>query len=93
VWDAVWPAELRRTRALHDYGLELLARSDAPTLREFFDRFFDLPAEVWAPYLRVDADPAEITRAMRSLFRSASWPMRRRLAAGNPWPLARSLHP
>ena len=61
--------------------------------QSFYTMGFDLPVEVWAPYLRVDADPAEITRLMRSLFGSASWPMRRRLAAGNPWPLARSLRP
>lgn len=93
VWEAVWPLDLRRTRTLHDYGLELLTRLDAPSLREFFDRFFDLPVEIWAPYLRVDADPAEITRLMRHLFRSASRPMRRRLAAGNPLPLLRWFRP
>ena len=50
--------ELRRTRRLHDYGLEVLLRLDQDELATFFDAFFDLPIEVWAPYLRVDASAA-----------------------------------
>ena len=46
---------MRRTRRLHDYGLEVLLRLDGAELATFFDAFFDLPEDVWAPYLRVDA--------------------------------------
>ncbi len=93
VWDAVWPAAARRTRALHDYGLERMIRFDGAGLREFFDRFFELPTEDWSAYLRVDAAPADVSRTMSRLFRSSSWPMRRRLASGNPLALARLLWP
>lgn len=93
VWREIWPPPALRTRALHDYGLELLARLDAADTRAFFELFFAQPAERWAPYLRVDASPAEVSRLMTALFRSAPWRTRRRLAAGNPLSLARLLRP
>lgn len=93
VWDAVWPADARRTRILHEYGLERMIGLDGPRLRQFFDRFFELPPADWAAYLRIDAPPADVSRAMSRLFRSSSWPERRRLASGNPLRLARLLRP
>jgi lycopene beta-cyclase len=93
VWDAVWPAGARRTRVLHDYGLERIIRFDDEQRREFFDRFFELSVDEWAGYLRIDTPPAVVSRTMRRLFRSAGWPMRRRLASGNPLPLVRLLRP
>jgi lycopene beta-cyclase len=91
VWNAVWPAEQRRVRALHDYGLAALLRLQPGGVREFFDAFFSLPVERWSPYLRIDATVAEVVAVMRAVFNSVSWPVRRRLAAGNPVALARSL--
>jgi lycopene beta-cyclase len=81
--DAVWPASMRLTRWLHDYGLEVLLRLDAEGLAAFFDAFFDLPEEVWAPYLRIDATPAEVSRTMTGVLRRLPWAMRRRLVV-NP---------
>ncbi len=88
VWDAVWPVAARRTRVLHDYGLERLVRLDGDAVREFFDRFFELPTERWAGYLRIDEPPGSVSRTMLGLFRSSSWSTRRRLASGNPLALA-----
>jgi lycopene beta-cyclase len=79
VWDAVWPAPLRHTRRLHAYGLEVLLRLDQDQLATFFDTFFDLPVEVWSPYLRIDASPLEVSRAMTAVLRRLPRGVRRRL--------------
>lgn len=91
--DAVWPAPMRRTRVLHDYGLGVLLDLDEDGVRAFFDAFFDLPMSDWTSYLRVDSAPGEISAVMARLFRSSSWQLRRRLAGRNPAPLARLLRP
>jgi len=85
IWDAVWPRSMRRTRRLHDYGLEVLLRLDGAELAAFFDAFFDLPEDVWAPYLRVDATPGDVSRTMTAVLRRLPWAMRRRLVV-NPLP-------
>lgn len=79
VGDAVWPRPLRITRRLHDYGLEVILRLDQDELATFFDTFFDLPVEQWAAYLRIDADPAAVSRTMWSLARRLPRGLRRRL--------------
>jgi lycopene beta-cyclase len=91
--DAVWPAAMRRTRVLHDYGLEVLLDLDDDDVRAFFDGFFDLAIEDWTAYLRVDAPPRAISAVMARLFRSSSWPLRRHLAGRNPAALARLIRP
>jgi lycopene beta-cyclase len=87
--DAVWPTAWQRTRALHDFGLGSLLRLDDDGVRAFFGAFFDLPQADWSTYLRPDAPPSEVARVMTALFRSASWPVRRRLMTTNPTPLVR----
>jgi lycopene beta-cyclase len=84
VWDAVWPPGLRRTRRLQDYGLEVLLGMPTSELASFFDAFFDLPIDVWAPYLRVDSPPRAVVRAMTAVLRALPWSIRRRLVA-NPF--------
>jgi lycopene beta-cyclase len=91
--EAVWPAAMRRTRVLHDYGLGVLLDLDDDEVRAFFDAFFDLPVQDWTSYLRVDSAPGEISAVMTRLFRSSSWQLRRRLAGRNPASLARLLRP
>jgi lycopene beta-cyclase len=91
VWNAVWPDEQRRSRALHDIGLAALLRLDATDIGSFFDAFFAMPTDRWASYLRVDTTVAEVTSAMRGVFSSVPWPVRRRLATGSPLPFARLL--
>jgi lycopene beta-cyclase len=91
--DAVWPASMRRTRVLHDFGLEVLLDLDDDDVRDFFDAFFELPIPDVSAYLRVDTPPREISAVMMRLFRSSSWRGRRRLAARNPMALARLLRP
>lgn len=84
VWDAVWPPSLRRTRRLHDYGLEVLLGLGPAELASFFDTFFDLPVDAWAPYLRIDSPPAAVLKTMSAVVRRLPWAMRRRLVA-NPF--------
>jgi lycopene beta-cyclase len=93
VWEAVWPTAMRRTRVLHDFGLEMLLRLDSEGACQFFGTFFDLPVHRWSAYLRVDAAPSDVASVMAEVFRSSSWSLRRRLAAGNPAGLARLLRP
>ncbi len=79
VWEAVWPRALRRTRWLHDYGLQVLLGLDQDGLATFFDTFFELPVDVWAPYLRIDATPRQVSRTMTALLRRLPRGLRRRL--------------
>jgi lycopene beta-cyclase len=90
---AVWPPGMRRTRVLHDYGLELLLRLTDDEVRAFFGRFFDLPLDAWVSYLRIDTSPAEVAGVMTRLFGSSSWSLRRRLVSGNPATFVRLLRP
>lgn len=91
VAEAVWPRPLRRTRVLHDYGLEVLLDLDDDEVRSFFDAFFGLDERDWASYLRVDTLPTQVSGVMARLFRSSSWSTRRRLAGRNPLALAQLL--
>ncbi len=93
VADAVWPRHLRRTRRLHDFGLDVLLGMDAAEIRAFFQAFFDLPPERWAPYLRIDTPPTELARIMTAVFRQADWSLRRQLLTGNPRLLVAALAP
>lgn len=83
-WDAVWPAERRRVRALQDYGLGVLLRLDAPGVAAFFDAFFELPTAQWRAYLDPGARLVAVTAVMRELFLEAPWALRARLATGDP---------
>jgi lycopene beta-cyclase len=90
---AVWPRPARRSRVLHDYGLETLLRLDDDETRCFFDAFFALPLDDVRRYMRIDSSPGEVAGVMLRLFSSTSWSMRRRLASGNPLAFARLLRP
>lgn len=90
-WNAVWPAPARRSRALHDRGLNALLRMRTDDIRVFFDAFFDLPVADWSEYLRIDGGPLAVSRSMANVFSSVPWSLRRRLAMGSPSALRRSL--
>jgi lycopene beta-cyclase len=88
---ALWSRPARRTRFLHDYGLAAMVRMDAPQIRSFIDRFFELPNADWSAYLRVDADDSDVARTMWKLFGSADWRTRASLVGPLPMFLARQL--
>ena len=89
VWDAVWPTALRRTRALHQYGLAALATLGPRDLRSFFDTFFALETADWSKYLRIDTPPRDVALVMTKFFAKLPWPLRRRIVLANPMSLLR----
>jgi lycopene beta-cyclase len=91
VWNAVWPDEARRARALHDYGAAALLRLPVHATQQFFDAFFDRPTSDWSSYLRVGTSATEVARVMAAVFAAVPWSVRRRLALGSPIALSRLL--
>ena len=89
-WSALWSPAMRRVRALHRLGVRVTRELDANDTRDFFDAFFSLPTDVWGPYLRVDATPGEVRRAMLGVFSSGSLRLKRRLMS-YPGELARAI--
>lgn len=89
-WAALWSSPMRRTRALHRMGASITRGLDADDIADFFDCFFDLPVVTWAPYLRVDAEPREVRRAMLAVFGRCPSNLRRRLMS-LPGELVRAL--
>lgn len=82
-WDAVWPQSQRRSRRLHEYGLDVLMRLDADGTRQFFETFFSLPASKWSVQMRSDVTPGQVASVMSQMFASAPWSLKRRLMNGD----------
>ena len=61
--EAVWPAAMRRTRVLHDYGLEVLLDSTTTRSGRSSTHSSSCRPSEWRGYLRIDAPPAEVSRA------------------------------
>ena len=89
VWQAVWPADLVRTRALHDYGLAALHRLDTSRIAMFFDAFFSLPDADWSDYLRIDTPARRVAGIMTSFFASMPGSIRLRVMGTSPRALGR----
>jgi lycopene cyclase-like protein len=70
-WQALWPAERVRRRALYLFGLACLLRSDGPQLNAFFRSFFALPAAQWAGYLSDTLSTGRLLATMLRLFMRA----------------------
>jgi lycopene cyclase-like protein len=81
-WEAVWPRDLLRQRALHTYGLEVLLRLDGAEVQRFFDVFFSLPPEAWHGYLSGAGSSRDLARTMLAVARRLPWSLRRRVAGG-----------
>ena len=90
-WDAVWPAERRRARALELFGFDAIAHMDARRLGELFDTFFALPTDDWAGFLAGTLPPRAVAAVMRRSFATAPWSLRRSLVRGDPRRLAAAL--
>jgi lycopene beta-cyclase len=78
-WDAVWPADLVRQRAMHAFGLEALLRMDTHTTQRFFDAFFGLDEPRVRGYLSGAPSVHALAGTMLELFRHAPGALRRRL--------------
>lgn len=90
---AIWESSMRRTRHLHEYGHGVLRRLDRTGVQEFFDAFFDLDVEDWAPYMRIETPPARLSRMMLQMFVKAPWRLRAQLVRGDLRRLVRLLRP
>lgn len=77
--EAIWCPATRRTRSLHEGGLEVLLRLDREGLVDFFEAFYSIAPDLWADYLRVDSPDDRVAAAMRAVFRAAPWSVRRKL--------------
>lgn len=75
-WAAVWPRDLVRQRALHEFGLETLLRLDTLQMQAFFSAFFSLPPEQWRGYLSGADSTAAVARTMLGVFRAAPGSLR-----------------
>lgn len=78
---ACWPASDARAWALHRFGMEVLITLDAPSIRAFFDAFFDQAPEVWRAWLAGTLGPGALAAAMLAHFGRLGWDLRGRLAA------------
>lgn len=72
-WDALWPLELQRKRALYCFGLEKLMRFSELQLRAHFTTFFSLPQQDWYGFLTNTLTLSELVTAMVRLFVLAPW--------------------
>ena len=84
--DALWPAADARAWAFHRFGMEVLARLEAPAIRAFFDAFFDQPPETWRGWLAGTLAPGELASAMLAHFGRLGWDLRARLMAAGMSP-------
>jgi lycopene beta-cyclase len=78
-WDAVWPKDALRARALWVFGMETLLGMDAPATRRFFEAFFRLPAPDWQGYMSGTLDARPLSQVMWRVFQEVPAPLRLRL--------------
>jgi len=89
-WDAIWPEEARRNRALYAYGLEILLDLPLHAMQKFYEAFFlaeaDRPpdAQLWRGYMADRLSTADVARLMTRVFATADTATRLRLARGGP---------
>ena len=93
IHDAIWPMSARRTRRLHEYGLDVLTRLDDEGTRDFFETFFGLDVSDQAAYLDIDTPPRALAAVMTRMFARSSWSMRRHLVGGDLRRLACVIRP
>ncbi|HVM00554.1 MAG TPA: lycopene cyclase family protein [Egibacteraceae bacterium] len=80
-WNAVWPRDRLRQRALHVLGLESLLCLDRDATRGFFRAFFDLPVSRWGGFLSGEASARALARTMLTLFAGSPAGVRGTLAS------------
>ncbi len=93
-YDVVWPSTRRRAWELYTFGMEALLRFDGAAIRSFFRTFFDLPRELWMPYLQGTSTPAAVLWVMLRVLGRAEPSMKRallRVGAGEERALLRAI--
>ncbi|GGU77559.1 lycopene cyclase family protein [Lentzea flava] len=79
----IWSRSARIVHKLRRFGLEVLLRMDADETRDFFELFFQLPAELQRAYLSGREDVRGTSAAMAKLFSAAPWRLRAKMM--NSW--------
>ena len=72
-WQALWPKEFIRKKALYTFGLEKLMRFKEDQLRNFFTEFFRLPNEEWYKFLTNTLSLNELVISMWDMYKKAPW--------------------
>ena len=72
-WQALWPKEFIRKKALYTFGLEKLMRFKEEQLRNFFIEFFRLPNEQWFKFLTNTLSLRELVKSMWAMYKKAPW--------------------
>ena len=70
-WEALWPKELIRKKALYTFGLEKLMRFKEDQLRDFFVEFFNLPNNQWYGFLTNTLSLKELVSSMWQMYKKA----------------------
>ena len=70
-WQALWPRQRLRRRALYLFGLANALRFDVRQTQDFFGAFFDLSRPQWSGYLSDTLSTPELLQAMLNLYRLA----------------------
>jgi len=76
----VWSPAARTVHRLRSRGMRTLLAMPARAMPEFFDEFFTLPDDLQRAYLSGREDVRGTSAAMITLFRTASWRIRRAMA-------------
>ncbi len=76
-WQALWPMELRRKRALYLFGIEKILRFSEDQLRQFFETFFNLPREDWYGFLANSMSLPRLVSVMIKIFLTSPWNVKR----------------
>ena len=72
-WNALWPKELIRKKALYTFGLEKLMRFKEPQLRDFFIEFFNQPKIEWYGFLTNTLSLNKLVLSMWKMYVKAPW--------------------
>ena len=72
-WEALWPKELIRKKALYTFGLEKLMRFKEEQLRDFFVGFFNQPDILWYGFLTNTLSLNELIKSMWNMYKKAPW--------------------
>jgi lycopene cyclase-like protein len=78
IWRLIWPRARRDARALHRFGMDVVASLGADDLRSFFDAFFNATGDRWPDLMSADAPPEAVAHVMDATFFHLSRPLRAR---------------
>ena len=81
-WSILWPPQALAAHGLRRRALHALLSLPPERVPTFFEEFFRLDERHRRAFLSPDPAPASTATAMASMFRTASWTLRRQLISG-----------